>query len=173
MSILNSALAATESYGQIRMDITIVVSAILILASIVLLIWLFFFFEKDFVTTNGVISENPVCTKDSNNNKNGTMIVKISGQQISGQQINIPISGSDCNYYKNSAGSKILVKYNKLDNTAVLVHDDPKHNFIVITTIVLIISIITFSYNYIFRNNTVAETISGATGITAAFRTMF
>lgn len=168
MSILNSALAATESYGKIRMDITLVVSAILILASIVLLIWLFFFFEKDFVTTNGVISENPVCTKDSNNNKNGTMIVKISGQQI-----NIPVSGSDCNYYKNSVGSKILVKYNKLDNTAVLVNDDPKSNFIVITAIVLIISIITFSYNYIFRNNTVAETISGATGITAAFRTMF
>lgn len=166
MSILNSALAATESYGKIRMDITLVVSAIIILASIVLLIWLFFFFEKDFVTTNGVISGNPVCT--NNNNKNGTMIVKISGQQI-----NIPISGSDCNYYKNSEGSKILVKYNKLDNTAVLVHDDPKSNFIVITAIVLIISIITFSYNYIFRNNTVAETISGATGITAAFRTMF
>lgn len=165
MSILNSALAATESYGKIRMDITLVVSAILILASIVLLIWLFFFFEKDFVTTNGVISGNPVCT-----NNNGTMLVKISGQQIN---IPIPISGSDCNYYKNSAGSKILVKYNKLDNTAVLVHDDPKNNFIVITTIVLIISIITFSYNYIFRNNTVAETISGATGITAAFRTMF
>lgn len=153
------------TFGLIRMDITIVFSIIIAVISLIILIWLITSFESNYVTKKAVILEDPKCTTD----KNITTVKFKYNNKYYSLKVN---TGEGCyNYTKNST---VNVKFDpsSIESTIMIVSNDPKGTLILITSIFLIASIISSVYNYVFRNNKVAETISGTQGITQGIQSL-
>lgn len=163
MSLFNSLVNATSSFGKLRMDFTIIISIIIALISFCVLIWLITSFESNYVTQQATIISNPVC-QTNKNVITGTTTVKF---RYNNKDYSLEVNtGEKCyNYTKNS---NVNVKFNPddINSTVIIAANDPKGLLVLVTSLFLIISIISIVYNYFFRNNKVAETISGAQGIT-------
>lgn len=158
------------TFGLIRMDIAIVFSIIIAVISLIILIWLITSFESNYVTKKAVILEDPVCKTDKNNITTGTTTVKV---RYNNKDYSLKVDTGDAcyNYTKNST---VNVKFDpsSIESTIIIASNDPKGALIVIISVFLIGSILSFVYNYVFRNNKVAETISGAQGVTQGIQSL-
>ena len=170
MGLFDGLLNATASFGKIRMDLTMIFSIIIAIVSLILLIWLITSFETNYVTKKAVILDDPVCKTDKNNITTGTTTVKF---RYNNKDYSLKVDTGDAcyNYSKNSS---INVKFdpNNIASTVIIASNDPKGAFILITSIFFIGAILSFVYNYVFRNNKVAETISGAQGVTQGIKSL-
>ena len=169
MGLFNGLVNATATFGKIRMELTIVISIIVAIISAFVLIWLITSFETNYVTKTATVIENPVC-QTNKNVTTGTTTVKF---RYNNKDYSLKVNtGEGCyNYTKNS---NVNVKFdpNNINSTIIIASNDPKGVLILITSLFLIISIITVVYNYVFVNNKVAETISGAQGVTQGIRSI-
>jgi hypothetical protein len=155
----------TATFGKIRMNFNIVVAII----SFVVLFWLITSFESNYVTKAATVISDPVCQTDKNITT-GTTTVKF---RYNNKDYSLKVAtGDGCyNYTKNS---NVNVKFdpNNINSTIIIASNDLKGVLILTTLFFLIISIITFVYNYGFRNNKVAEIISGAQGVTEGIKSL-
>jgi hypothetical protein len=156
-------------FGKIRMDITIVFSVIVAIISLILLIWLITSFEENYVTKKAVILDDPVCTTDKNITT-GTTTVKF---RYNNKDYSLKVNtGDGCYNYTQNSSINIKFDPSSIESTIIIASNDPKGIFILITLIFLIVSILSFVYNYVLRNNKVAETISGAQGVTQGIKSL-
>ena len=173
MGLFDGVVNATASYGKIRMDFAIIFSIIIGIISLFVLIWLFFSFERNYITQKATIIEDPVCTTDKTNNQaiiSGTVMVKF---RYNNKDYSIKVN-ADQGCYNYTKNSSINVKFdpNDVESTTIIASSDPKGIFMLVASIFLIVSIFMFVYNYTFKNNKVAETISGAQGVTQGIRSL-
>lgn len=169
MGLVNGLVNATASFGKLRMDLAMILSIIIAIISLILLIWLITSFETNYVTKKAVILDDPVCKTDKNITT-GTITVKF---RYNNKDYSLKVDTGDAcyNYTKNSS---INVKFNpnNITSTIIIASQDAKGVLILITSFFLIGAILIFVYNYAFRNNKVAETISGAQGITQGIKSL-
>lgn len=168
----SGALSATQTYGKIRMTFTIIICSFLLLLSIIGLIYINFSYEKNFKEETATITSKPMCNKINDRKGNeiitGTTDIKFN---YDGKTYNSNVSlGNLC--YKYNKDSKIIVEFDPNNiNSSVKVKDlDGKNIFNIILIIVAVICVLVISYDYFFRNNKVAQTMSGVEGITGLFR---
>lgn len=170
MGLFDGLVNATATFGKVKMEFNIVISIIIAIISFCVLLWLIISFEANYVTKKATIIENPVCTTDKNVTA-GTTIVKF---RYSDKDYSLKVNvGQGCyNYTKNS---NVNVKFdpNNIESTIIIVSNDPKSGLILITSLFLIGSILILIYNYVLINNKVAQTLSGAQGITQGIRSVF
>ena len=170
MSLVNNIVNKTATFGALRMDFTIILSIIVAIISLVVLFWLLFSFETNYVTLKANIISDPECKTDDKNITMGNMTVKFRYKNNDYTE-RVNVNEGCYNYTKNS---DINIKFdpNNIGSTIFVASSDPKFAFIIITSVFLIVSILTFVYNYILKNNKVAQTISGAQGVTQGIRSL-
>ena len=173
-NLLSSALGATQTYGKIRMTFTIIICSIIVLFSIIGLFYINLFYEKNYKQEIATIITKPECNKviDNNNNEiiSGTADIKFNNN---GKTYDTNISlGNLC--YKYNKNSKISVEFdpNNIRSTVKPKDLDSKHIFNIVLIVIIIVCILVILFDYFFRNNKVAQTMSGISGITDAFRYM-
>ena len=76
MSLVNNIVNTTATFGALRMDFTIILSIIVAIISLVVLFWLLFSFETNYVTLKANIISDPECKTDDKNITTGNMTVK-------------------------------------------------------------------------------------------------
>lgn len=169
MGLFDGLVNETATFGKIRMGLTMVFSIIVAVVSLIVLIWLITSFESNYITKTATVISDPVC-QTNKNVTTGTTAVKFRyNNKDYSLEVNI---GEGCyNYTKNSS---VNVKFdpNNINSTIIIASNDPKGALILITSLFLIISIIIFVYNYVFKNNKVAEIISGAQGVTQGIKSL-
>jgi len=167
--LFDGLVNATATFGKIRMDFTIVISIIVAIISAFVLVWLITSFESNYVTKTATVISDPVC-QTNKNVITGTTTVKF---RYNNKDYSMEVNAGDgCyNYTKNST---VNVKFdpNNINSTIIIASNDPKGALILITSLFLIISILTVVYNYVFINNKVAQTISGAQGVTQGIKSI-
>lgn len=168
----SGVLSATQTYGKIRMIFTIIICSLFLLLSIVGLIYNNFFYEKNFKEESATITSKPTCSRINGEKGNqiitGTTDIKFT---YDGKTYNSNVSlGSLC--YKYNKDSKIIVEFdpNNIYSSIKVKDLDNKNLFNIILIVISVICIIVILFDILFRNNKVAQTMSGVEGITGLFR---
>jgi flagellar basal body-associated protein FliL len=174
-SILSGTIKATQIYGKSEMIITIIICTMFLILSIFGIIYVNTIFEKNYKVLKASIINNPVCTTntDSKGNKfiTGTMPVNFT---FNGKEYKETVNtGSKC--YNYTKDSQVTIKFdpNNIPGTVILASTDPKGLFNIILIIILIVCIIAIIINYVLINNKVAQTLSGASGISSGLKSLF
>ena len=170
MSLIDNVINTTASFGALRMDFTMILSIIIAIISLIVLFWLTFLFETNYVTIKANIISDPECKTDDKNITTGNINVKFRYNN-SDYTEKVNVNQACYNYTKNSS-VKVRFDPNNIGSTIFVASNDPKFTLIIITSIFLILSLLTFFYNYILKNNKVAQTISGAQGVTQGIRSL-
>lgn len=163
MSIANSIVNTTASFGKLRMELSIVFSIIIAIISGLVLFWLIFSFETNYVTATSIIISDPECKTTDKDQTIGNIDVKF---RYKNKDYTEKVSvNDDCYNYTKNSSVKVKFDPNDIGKTIFVTSNDPKLPLIIITFIFFVISILTFVYNYTLKNNKVAQTISGVSGI--------
>lgn len=148
-----SALGATQTFGKIEMTISLIFSGIFFILTICGLIYVNFYFEKNYTSASAKIVNDPKCQ----------IIKGIKGRQTVTGSMNVQFDSDSKTYVMNvNAGSKcqtyqkdstVLVKFdpNNINQTLILSSSDPKNMFNIILFIVLVFSVISIIYIYTLR----------------------
>lgn len=162
-----SLLGATQTFGKIEMIISLIVSGIFLILTICGLIYVNFYFEKNYKSASAKIVNDPKCQTTTNSKGQQTVTGSMNVQFDSGSKTYIMNvnAGPNCQTYQKD--STVVVKFdpNNINQTLILSASDPKNMFNIILFIVLVFSVISIIYNYMLRNNKVAQTMSGVSGI--------
>ena len=171
-SVAKSALGATQTFGKIEMTISLIVSGIFLILTIWGLIYVNFYFEKNYKSTAAKIVNDPKCQTSTNSKGQKTVTGSMNVQFDSGSKTYVTNVSAGPNCYTYQKDSTVVVKFdpNNITETLILSTSDPKTMFNIILFIVLVFSVISIIYNYTLRNNKVAQTISGVGGIVGAVK---
>ena len=170
MSLINSIVNGTASFGALRMNFTMILSILIAIISLFVLIWLIFSFETNYVNVTATISSDPQCTTNKENETVGSMDVKF--RYLNKDYTEKVVVGEGCYNYTKNSSVKVKFDPNNIGTTIILASNDFKFPLIIITSIFLVLSVLTLFYNYLLKNNKVAQTISGAQGITDGIRNL-
>jgi flagellar basal body-associated protein FliL len=173
--ILSGTVKATQIYGKAEMIITIIISTIFLILSIIGIIYVNTNFEKNYKEVKASIISNPVCTTDYDSKRNkvvtGTMNVNFT---FNGKEYKESVNtGPKCYNYTKDSQVKIKFNPNDIPSTIILASTDPKGIFNIVLIIILIVCIIAIITNYFLINNKVAQTLSGASGISSGLKSLF
>ena len=170
MSLIDNIINTTASFGALRMDFTMALSIIIATISLAVLFWLIFSFETNYATIKANIISAPECKTDDKNITTGNINVKFRYNNSDyTEKVNVNLA---CYNYTKGSSVKVRFDPNNIGSTIFVASNDLKFTLIIITSIFLVLSLLTFFYNYILKNNKVAQTISGAQGVTQGIRSL-
>lgn len=156
-------------YGKIRMDLTVIISIFVAILSLLAIIWLLFFFERKYVTKKALVIKAGDCKTD-NNVTSGNISVSLMYNNKK-YKLKIDVADDCYNYTKNSSVN-VSFDPNDIESTIIIASNNVKSILIIFSIIIFIVSVSSFIYNYNLKDNKVAQTVAGVTGITDSFKNL-